>query len=66
MSDAFDELRLLDILDEDVCRQMKKAVGFRNAVVHAYRKIDWNIVWDIISNRLGDFNEFARQILSKQ
>jgi len=37
-------------------------VGFRNIAVHAYRTIDWNIVFDIIQNRLTDFREFARAV----
>jgi uncharacterized protein YutE (UPF0331/DUF86 family) len=64
MSEAFDELLQIGIINEDVCLNMKNAVGFRNAIVHAYRKINWSIVWDIISNRLGDFRGFARQVLN--
>ena len=65
MNEAFDELHQIGIIDDDVCMSMKKAVGFRNTIVHAYRKIDWNIVWDIIMHRLGDFNVFANQVFNK-
>jgi uncharacterized protein YutE (UPF0331/DUF86 family) len=63
MSEAFEELRQIGIISEDVCVDMKKAVGFRNAVVHAYRKINWNIVWDIITNRLSIFRTFASHVI---
>jgi uncharacterized protein YutE (UPF0331/DUF86 family) len=43
---------------------MINAVGFRNILVHAYRKIDWNIVWKIIKDHLDDFTVFAREVLS--
>lgn len=66
MCDAFDELCQIGVIDTVVCTQMKKAVGFRNAVVHAYRKIDWNIVWDIVTNRLDDFKSFSQQVLDKK
>lgn len=66
MSEAFDELLQIGIINDDACMNMKNAVGFRNAIVHAYRKIDWSIVWDIISNRLADFKVFAYQVLNKQ
>jgi uncharacterized protein YutE (UPF0331/DUF86 family) len=66
MGEAFEDLHRSGIIDEDVNMHMKKAVGFRNAVVHAYRKIDWSIVWDIVTNRLNDFREFAKQVIEKR
>ena len=46
-----------------VAERMAKAVGFRNTAVHAYQEIDWQIVFIIITKHLGDFREFARQVL---
>lgn len=36
----------------------------RNTAVHAYQQIDRKIVFMIITKHLGDFREFARQVLA--
>jgi len=63
MGEAFDILKARGIINETVCRSMQHAIGFRNLIVHAYRKIDWCIVWDIVENNLGDFRAFAAALL---
>ena len=65
MGEAFDELKERGIINEVVCRSMQNAVGFRNLIVHTYRKIDWDIVWEILKNNLNDFRNFARDIVTK-
>ncbi|MDD4019752.1 MAG: DUF86 domain-containing protein, partial [Kiritimatiellae bacterium] len=44
---------------------MGKAVGFRNTAVHAYRTINWDIVFSICTKHLEDFRSFASQIVSE-
>lgn len=63
MSEAFDQLETIKVISKDVCLWMQKAVGFRNLLVHAYRKIDWRIVWDVITNHIDDFRTFAAEIM---
>jgi uncharacterized protein YutE (UPF0331/DUF86 family) len=63
MAQTFRVLERADCLGHDVAERMTKAVGFRNTAVHAYQEIDWQIVYAIITKHLGDFREFARQIL---
>lgn len=62
MAAGFDELCRLGVLPEALADRMKKAVGFRNIAVHAYRQIDWNVVYILITTRLADFSEFASAI----
>ena len=62
MAEGFDELFRLGILPEALAGRMKKAVGFRNIAVHAYRRIDWNVVYALITTRLGDFADFASSV----
>lgn len=50
------------MLDEPCRDKMIKAVGFRNIAVHAYRDIDWNIVYSIATDGPADFREYVRQI----
>ena len=63
MSETFRTLEREGIIDESVCRQLSKAVGFRNTAVHAYQEIDWEIVYNIISTRLGDFRAYAARMI---
>jgi uncharacterized protein YutE (UPF0331/DUF86 family) len=62
MGESFERLRKLDLISDELAERMKKAVGFRNVVVHAYQEINWEIVYAIITTRLGDFVEFAQAV----
>ena len=62
MSEAFEMLREREMVSSEVCEQMIKAVGMRNIAVHAYRKIDWDIVWNVATHHLVDFKAFAREV----
>ena len=63
MGEAFDELHARGVIDEKLCKSMQNAVGFRNLLVHAYRKIDWRIVWNIITGNMDDFRRFAAAVV---
>ena len=65
MGAAFESLVCLGLIAQDLADRMKRAVGFRNISVDTYQRVDWAIVFDIITNRLGDFAEFARSIEAK-
>lgn len=45
--------------------EMKKAVGFRNIAVHAYDTTDWHIGFAIATERMVDFEHFARAVTSR-
>ncbi len=64
MAESFDRLRDLGVISGETALRMKNAVGFRNVSIHEYQKIDWLIVYRIITEHLGDFKDFARQVLS--
>jgi uncharacterized protein YutE (UPF0331/DUF86 family) len=62
MGEIFSILETLDIISPETCRQLKKAVGFRNVAVHNYRTINWEMVYAICNHSLDDFRRFAREI----
>lgn len=64
MSETFDLMAETGILDGALAARLKKAVGFRNISVHNYRSIDWAIVHAICRHNLGDFDDFARAVVS--
>ena len=63
MSDGFFRLAAAGLISETTARNMARAVGFRNISVHAYREIDWNIVYAIVTRHLDDFRIFARELI---
>lgn len=65
LGETFDALARMDVIPVDLATRLKGAVGFRNIAVHAYRKIDWEIVYAIVTTRIDDFTQFARCINSR-
>jgi len=65
MGKVFIILEELHYIDSQISKSMLAAVGFRNIAVHAYRDIDWSIVFSIITEHLADFKQFTTQILQK-
>jgi len=64
MSSSFTALGENGIIDKALAERLSKAVGFRNIAVHEYNKIDWNIVYSIITRNIDDFRGFTSAILS--
>ncbi len=62
MGQTFDLLAQAGILNTDLATRLKKAVGFRNIAIHSYERINWEMVFTIISLHLIDFSEFAKEI----
>ncbi|MEO6062623.1 MAG: DUF86 domain-containing protein [Thermoflexales bacterium] len=62
-AEAFEMLKAAVIIDEGLCERMVRMVGFRNLVIHAYRKIDLTIVVIVIVERLNDVITFGDRIL---
>lgn len=51
------------VLPREFAERIVGMANFRNILVHAYLKINRNIVYDMLT-RLDDFREFARHILT--
>jgi uncharacterized protein YutE (UPF0331/DUF86 family) len=47
-------------IDDEVNEIWIKMIGFRNALVHDYLEIDYHIVYDILKNRLSEFEEIKK------
>lgn len=63
-SDNGDALKLLgrhDVLTNDLSDAMRKAVGFRNVLVHEYVEVSDEIVVSRLAD-LGDLDDFIRQV----
>ena len=62
--EVFELLEKDGIISEEICRNMKAMVGFRNIAIHDYKQIDEEILQDVIENHLSDLLEFARLMLN--
>ena len=62
MGAVFATLAARKTITSDLAEKLKKSVGFRKVCVHEYDKINWNIVFAIVTSQLGTFREYARII----
>ncbi len=60
---AFELLRDAGLLDGELAARMARMVGFRNVAVHDYQRLNLDVVKSIVTERLGDFQDFARRAL---
>lgn len=64
--DSRDSFALLEhegVISSDLADQLKRMIGFRNVLVHEYRKLDLEIMTDVINHRLEDLLDFTVQVL---
>jgi len=63
MAGCFAALEIAKLLSPDLSLKMQRSVGFRNVSVHEYKSIDWEIVFDIITNHLVNFKQYIKAII---
>ena len=62
--DAFQLLCKADLIDADLTRRLQAMVGFRNIAVHNYKNLNMEIVRSIVEERLVDFQDFVKVLLT--
>ena len=62
MAESFERLSAKEIIPLELARNLRRAVGFRNLSVHAYDKIDWQLVWNILEGDLKDLVRFLESV----
>ena len=50
------------LLTPDFAHNIRGMAGMRNAIVHVYWRMDYEAIYQSITQDLGDFDEFARQV----
>lgn len=61
--EAIDLLYKNNIIDEEMSKNMRNMVAFRNIAVHDYKKIENDIIIDVLENHLEDLVEFIKIFL---
>lgn len=62
--DSFEKLQAKGIITKALMDIMIGMIGFRNIAIHEYKKLDFNILKNILSNHLQDFRTFAKIALT--
>jgi len=65
-ADAFVLLQRAGLISEEMVRHMKGMVGFRNVLVHEYKKLDVSVMVNVVENHLREpliFATLALQIM---
>lgn len=50
------------VLPVDFAEAFSRAAGFRNILVHAYDDVDLDMLYDFLTEKLTDFDDFAKHI----
>lgn len=53
------------IIDARLAKNLAKAVGFRNILVHEYAKIDHRLVYRYYKENLDELRQFAKEIVKR-
>jgi len=52
------------LLESSFAQRIRGMTGMRNAIVHAYWRLDYQAIYRVVTQQLTDFDEFARQVQS--
>jgi uncharacterized protein YutE (UPF0331/DUF86 family) len=61
--DLFDKLAHAAVISAHMKETLKRMKGCRNILVHEYGRVEDEIIFETVSTRLGDFDEFKREII---
>ncbi|MEK6577509.1 MAG: DUF86 domain-containing protein [Nitrospirota bacterium] len=62
MSEAFYILNEEDVISAQLTEKMAKMVGFRNVMAHDYENINYDIVYEVLQNRIKEIEEFIKKM----
>jgi uncharacterized protein YutE (UPF0331/DUF86 family) len=62
--DLFDKLTRRQVISEAMADTLRRMKGLRNLLVHEYGRVNDRIVFEVVSQRLGDFEAFKREVLA--
>jgi uncharacterized protein YutE (UPF0331/DUF86 family) len=61
-AECFGILGEAEIIPEELAEELKKMARFRNMLVHMYWKIDYDIIFDILRDKLDQLKQFSAAV----
>ena len=61
-AECFGLLGANGVLDPDLARSLQRMARFRNMLIHVYWDVDYDKVYDILQENLGDLRRFMKAI----
>ena len=62
--ETFELLAQHKLLDRSLAKRLRRAVGFRNVLLHEYVEVDWKIVMRVITSDTKDLAAFGKAVLA--
>lgn len=62
--DLFEKLAARGVISPPMAETLRRMKGLRNLLVHEYGRINDELVFETVRQRLGDFEAFKREILA--
>ena len=62
--EAFAHLARKGLIARSLAQRMRRAVGFRNVLVHEYTEVDWKIVMQVIGTGTRDLAAFGKAVVA--
>lgn len=62
MGESFHILNEEEIITPELTAHMVKMTGFRNVIAHDYEKLNYDIVYDVLTNKLQYIDDFLDKI----
>jgi uncharacterized protein YutE (UPF0331/DUF86 family) len=63
-AEAFERLAQAGIIPPEFVLTGQRMAGFRNRLVHLYWDVEEAVVYDVLQNRMGDFDSFRGYVLT--
>lgn len=63
--ELFELLARAGWVEPDLATHLRRAIGFRNVLVHGYAVVDVAVIRDVLENRLEDLLAFARAVRAR-
>jgi len=61
--ESFELLQKAGIIGQDMTKRLQAMVGFRNVLVHEYKRLDINLMAEIVEKHLSELLDFANAAL---
>jgi uncharacterized protein YutE (UPF0331/DUF86 family) len=62
-NDLFEKLARRGVVSDGMTETLRRMKGMRNLLVHEYVRIDDELVFETVRDRLADFGTFRREVL---